>query len=396
MAIVSFVLGDCAKCGGKQTFGVVDVFATVVYRGCKRCPHNERVRLPVVKKRVLYLDQFFFSHAFREGDVRFIRAAERISRLTRLQLVAVPYSSIHEDETHQWKGREDLFKFIKATSCGQKFVSAYDVDETQIIRAFRSWLDGRPTKFELCQDDAIEERVHIWNSYYRISVGKYYGDMDLIRDLKQKSIAGLVDLFETWRRSTLTFEQDVIAEYAASGASYMDFFFAFLKRVAQGDFDAFLDSPVASMVVQHMTHILGEEMPLDERIAKCAAFLASEHFKETPNHWISARVFAELKALVKNGAYPDRERAMKRLSGFFFDVKHIATYAPYVDAFVMDQPMAELVSKPTVGIEQRYGTRVFSLGNWDDLFRWLDEVEKLGMTEEHKAGLRAAYPALLI
>jgi len=48
--------------------------------------------------------------------------------------------------------------------------------------------------------------------------------------------------------------------------------------------------------------------------------------------------------MVKEGAYTNAERAVKRLSGFYYDVKHIAIYAPYCDAFVVDQPMAELTN----------------------------------------------------
>lgn len=72
-------------------------------------------------------------------------------------------------------------------------------------------------------------------------------------------------------------------------------------------------------------------------------------------------------------------------------MKHIATYAPYCQAFVMDQPMAALMAQPTVALERRYGVRVFSLNNWDDFMRWLDGLEA-AMSDEHRAGLKAAYP----
>jgi hypothetical protein len=79
------------------------------------------------------------------------------------------------------------------------------------------------------------------------------------------------------------------------------------------------------------------------------------------------------------------------LNGFFYDVKHISTYAPYVDAFVMDQPMADLVSRPTVDLQGRFGTAVFSLHNWDAFLAWLDKLEA-DMSAEHSEGLRVAYP----
>lgn len=102
-------------------------------------------------------------------------------------------------------------------------------------------------------------------------------------------------------------------------------------------------------------------------------------------------MFATLKDMVKRGAYANREAARKRLSGVFDDINHISLYAPYCDAFVMDTPMAALVQQPTVGLEQRYGVKVFSLTNWDELLAWLDDLEA-NMSAEHKAGVVAAYP----
>ena len=85
---------------------------------------------------------------------------------------------------------------------------------------------------------------------------------------------------------------------------------------------------------------------------------------------------------MKDGAYTNFEKTVQRLSGFFYDVKHIATYAPYCDAFVVDQPMAELVRKKTVAVSERYGVHIFSLNNWDDLMIWLDRLARnVGRTQ---------------
>ncbi len=104
-------------------------------------------------------------------------------------------------------------------------------------------------------------------------------------------------------------------------------------------------------------------------------------------------MFATLKGMVKRGAYANREAAVDRLSGVFYDVKHISTYAPYCDAFFMDQAMADLVQQPGVGLEQRFGTQVYSLNNLDEFLAWLDSLEA-SMPSAHTQGLRTAYPHL--
>jgi hypothetical protein len=95
--------------------------------------------------------------------------------------------------------------------------------------------------------------------------------------------------------------------------------------------------------------------------------------------------------MVKRGAYTNREAALQRLSGFFHDVKHASIYAPYCNAFVMDQAMAALVADSRIALEKRYRVRVYSLNNWDEFLAWMDGLEA-AMTQEHRVGLQAAYP----
>jgi hypothetical protein len=394
--LVTRVLGDCSGCGGKNRFGNVSVRGDHVLRGCMSCKYSATVWLPQVRKKIIYLDQFFFSGAFREGDKRFVDAAQRISHLSALQLLVVPFSSIHEDETHQWggydgKNKENLMEFIKATSRGHEFEPAYDVERIQIIKAFQAFLAGHSPEFALKESDIVKNEIHDWDDYFRFDVGRYVGDIELIRDLKHQSVEQLVASFEGWRQSSNTFDEDLALEIRAAGKNYLDSYFQYLMRLVGGDFSALFDAPIMSTVVQHMLHYFPKETQPEDQLKQVANFFISKHFSEIPYQWLSTRMFATLKDMVKRGAYANREKALNRLSGFFHDVKHVATYAPYCDAFIMDQPMAALVADPNVGLEKRYGVKVYSLNNWEELFDWLTIVEA-EMSEEHKSGLSAAYP----
>ena len=394
--LVTRILGDCPGCGGKDRFGNVAVRGGHVLRGCKSCKFSTSIWLPETRKKILYLDQFFFSSAFRERDPRFTKAAQRIREVSALQLLAVPYSSIHEDETHQWRGydgrnKDDLMEFIKATSRGHEFEPAYDVEQTQIVRAFQAFLQGKPPAFELQQRDAIPSDIHEWDDYFRIDVGRYINDIELIRDLKRQGVELLVDAFQGWRQSKNTFEQDVTLELQESFKNYLHSYLKYAARISTGDYAALLDSPIMAMVVQTLLHCLPDDMPPEESLKKICEFFRSEHFSRIPYQWLSVRVFAVLKDMVKRGAYVDREASLQRLSGFFQDMKHVSIYAPYCDAFVMDQAMAALVADPRIGLEARYGVKVFSLNNWEEFLEWLNVLEA-GMSQEHRAGLAAAYP----
>ena len=383
--LVTHVLGDCPKCRGKLQYGNVTVKGFGVLRGCENCSYSITIPLPKIKKKILYLDQFFFSSAFKKHDPRFVKAAGRIREISASQLLVVPFSTIHEDETHQWRGfdgknKEDLMEFIKSTSRGHQFKLAYDVEESQILKAFQVFLANKPEILDLEERIAIDPVVHEWDDYFRIDVGRYLGDIELIRSLKNQSVETLVDLFPGWRISTTTFDQNVKLEMQEAAKSYMESYFKYIVRIASGDVNALFDSPITSQVVQLLLFCFSKEIPQDQQWRKISDFFISPHFSEIPHLWISARIFAVLKKKLKQGAYTNR------------DLSHIATYAPYCDAFVMDNAMASIVADPDIHLESRYGTKIFSLNNWEQLFIWLDDLEA-SMSQEHREGLIAAYPS---
>ena len=389
--LVTRVIGDCPECKRSACFGNVDIHADHVLRGCKFCKYSARVYLPPVRKALLYLDQFFFSGAFRGGDRRFVDAAARVRGLADKQLLVSPFSSVHEDETHLWARRLELYEFIKAASRGHEFQPAYEIEREQILNGFEAWLANKPANYSCDRRQALWHDVDQWDGYFRIDVGRYMGDIDVIRASKQQSISDLVDAFPEWRRSSNTFEQDVAVELHASGRSYFEAYIKYVMRIGSGDYSALIDSPIISMIVQHMLHYLPNEMAPEDQLRKCGKFFNSQHFAALPYQDIEARACATLKAQVKAGAYSNRDVALEKLRGFFYDLKHVATYAPYCQAFVMDQPMAALMAQPGIALERRYGVRVFSLNNWDEFTAWLDGLEER-MSDEHRAGLRVVYP----
>jgi len=394
--LVTRVLGDCPACGGKDRFGNVAVRGGHVLRGCMSCRFSTTVPLPASCKKILYLDQFFFSGAFREGDPRFTKAAQRIREISALQLLAVPFSSIHEDETHQWRGfngksKDDLMEFIKETSRGHRFEPSYDVEETQIVRAFQAFLQRKFPDFELQQREAIPDDIHEWDNYFRIDVGRHINDVELMRELKRESVQSLVDLFPAWQQSTNTFDQDVAIELREASKNYLNSYLRYAARIATGDFAALLNAPIMATVVESLLQHLPNDMPPDDSLKKIGEFFRSKYFAEIPYQWLSVRVFAVLKDMVKRGAYRNTEEALQRLSGFFQDTTHVSIYAPYCDAFVMDKAMAALVTDRRLALEARFGVKVFSLNNWDEFLAWLDALEA-GMSQEHQDGLAAAYP----
>ena len=347
--LVSRIIGDCPKCGGIQKYGNVSVIGNEILRGCLSCNYRKSVWLPEIRKKIIYLDQFFFSSAFRDQDERFVQAAEKIRYISDLQLLVAPFSSVHEDETHQWRGfdgknKDDLMEFIKATSRGHEFEPAYGVERKQIIRAFKAFLNRETEAFQLLERDAVDKRIHEWDNYIRIDVAHYFKDTELIRALKKSSIESLVDIFPEWRQSTNSYDQDLALEFYQAAKTYIDSYIEYMVRIAKGDNKALLDAPIISRVVESMLHrLLNDDVSADDGLKIVGDFFRSAHFTEIPYQSLRARIYVALKDMVKRGAYQNRFKAIQRLGGFFQDVDHINTYAPYCDAFVMDQAMTALV-----------------------------------------------------
>ena len=96
------------------------------------------------------------------------------------------------------KNKDDLMKFIKSTSSGDEFEPAYEVEQTQISRAYQAFVSGGSPVFQLHEDDAVEKDIHAWDDYIWVDVGRYFGDVERMRTLKYQSVEALVDAFEHW------------------------------------------------------------------------------------------------------------------------------------------------------------------------------------------------------
>ncbi|WP_188448087.1 hypothetical protein [Arenimonas maotaiensis] len=366
-------------------------------RGCMFCDYSENIPLPPLRKKIIYLDQFFFSAAFRERDSRFLEAAELIKRATSSQVLIAPFSSIHEDETHQWRGfdgrnKDDLMQFIKATSRGHQFEPSYRVEHDQILKAFESFVQNQPSDFHPDRRLAIRSDINHWEDYFRIDIREYRGDIEQIRNLKNQSVESLIkSVFPAWRKSKESFYDHVEIERRDSAKIYLNTYYEYLTRIARGDHNALFDSPISSMVVQNLFQALPKNIGIGEKYKQIDDFFRSDHFANIPNEWLSSRIFAVLREQVRNGAYQNLEESKRRLSGFLNDVKHVSIYSPFVDVMLVDQPMAAILADGRINIPSRYGTKIYSLNTWPNFLSWLQSLID-SISDDHRQGLELAYP----
>lgn len=393
MALVSYVIGACPSCGTPESYGNVMVGGNTLSRGCLHCKHWDRIPLPHLQKKVIYLDQFFFSHAFRGQHKMFVEARKRITDLALAQQIVAPYSNLHEDESQLWTEaqRAPLLQFIKQTSLGHKFSYEYEVKNQQIHRAFQAFLAGGPTAHAVERSDALERDVNEWDGYIWIDVGTFPDKHDVLKTRKDRSIDVLLDAFDTWATAPSTFKEDVRTEIRSAAMSYIEHYVDYVKSIVSGEPTAFLTANENSMMVESLLHY-HEKLPAPLRMQRIQAFFQSDYFANVPEARIGSELFAFLRHRLRQGAFKNRKKNRKRFGGLFYDVRFISAYAPYCDAMVMDNTMFQWATDPLIDLPKRFGVRLFSRRNWDEFLAYLADLAA-SQRPEVEAALKMIRPA---
>jgi len=391
--LVTRIIGKCPGCGAEAAFGNVNVSGNILLRGCFHCKYSEHFYLPALSKEVLYLDQFFLSHTFRAKLPKFVDAAKLIGELAHAQLLVCPFSTIHETETHQWRHpqQQRLWEFIKQTSRGQKFEPEYKLNHKQIFRGFERFLSSDKSAFPVNVGEALPGELNTWDDYFWIDVPRAPDNVELKRKLKKQSVYELVNIFGDWRKSTTTFEEDRRIEFQAAARSYLQCYLEMVNRLGRGDFMATIDSPVDTMIVEGLMHVDSDILDKVQRLERIITYFESPYFEEVPSEWISSGLFAVLKDRVKRGQYQNSNKAKKILSGFFYDVEFISTYAPYCQAMFVDNAMFNFMNDKLLDLSSRFGTRFFARTNWSEFLIYLESLWAK-MTTELQNALDLVYP----
>ncbi|MFZ1428112.1 MAG: hypothetical protein WAS21_15225 [Geminicoccaceae bacterium] len=390
MLITKVLPFPCPKCGSTGRFGNVHVVKDILIRGCNACGVRMKTHLPHLHKKVLYLDQSFLSLAFKDKDARYVEAVRRIADLTHRQLLVCPRSDIHEHETHLWQAdsKAALWNFVKRTARGNEFEQAYYIKDAQLNRSFKAFCDGTPIAHTVDRHDALSRDIDEWESYFYVEVGSYKSDWDAVRSGKKAGVARLVGLFDEWRSSTNTFNQDRILEADGYAGGMIILFDRSMKLLVQGCLMEYFNSSIEGNFVRHLLAAAKDRFGGEEPFSKVREYFSSEYFRQTPYVDIGCQIYALLRARVRMGQFANQEDAVKRLSGFFFDVNALSIFGPYCDGIFVDREMDRWLSDQRLSIGSRYPFKVFSAENFSKFNAFLDDVE-VGETEHIKRGVES-------
>lgn len=377
--LITYVLKEkCQKCGTAGHYDNVNISADTLQRGCNACGHWERIPLPPLKKQVIYLDQSFLSHAFRDNAKPFVAAAQRIESLASRQLVVCPYSSVHSDETRLWRheDQERLFEFIKQTARGREFAPTYSIKEAQLVASFRSFLNSGAQHYGVEERHAFRKDIHSWDDYFWIDVGpSYLVDAEEMRKGKSAAVSALVNIFDGWRKTEATFEEDRRSEALGYAQSLLTQYWEGTVKLAIGTVADYFSIPIESRFVRKLLYFDEETISFENRIERVKTFLRSDYFVNIPFIDISCQLFAVLRKLVRGGAHRNKEKAEEKLAGLYYDIDFISILGPYCDALFVDRAMRQWLMDKEANICERYHFTPFSPECWDDFHRCLDGIE---------------------
>ncbi|HSP67671.1 MAG TPA: hypothetical protein VLN48_08080 [Bryobacteraceae bacterium] len=345
-------------------------------------------------KSILYLDQNFFSSVQRGGAANEWATVPmaKVKELLDLQLLAIPYSFTHVAEADlNGEYRDALVQFIQGVARGHHFEPYWRVEEIQILKAFHAYLENAAATYQKEERDALCPSVHDWDGDYSVSVFSAARDVDRRSMHKQQALDELLKVLPQWANKARTFEDDMELEINDTARVLIDSYTTKTARLMTGDFSALIDSPVRASVVEDMWRVVKAE-GMDPAVI--GGFFRAQHFTEVPTVQLSARLFSAYRQSLRSSwtkPDPTSRKTRDKLSGFFSDIEHAATYAPYCDGYFTDKAMARLMNDQRVRVEQDFGCKVFSVENMDAFLGWLEDV-KSRMTPEHADDLRWAYP----
>ena len=240
---------ECPNCREIQ-FGILSIRCTSYSRRCRNCLHPKPpnpgfdVQLPKLSKKLLYLDQFAISELAKirsrpprqseKGSI-WDAIAARLDRLLRLQLIACPDSSIHEEESQASGFFQPLQETFKRLSAGVSFRHALHVKMQQLRDHAILFAAGRGTERPaIRRDDVLAGDLDCWQERFLV-VSSSQWDPSWIAELQRirgRVIPETEKLFVRWKSERdRSFDDFYVEERLGIGRAIVRGFAAYASQM---------------------------------------------------------------------------------------------------------------------------------------------------------------------
>lgn len=388
------LVNRCPYCNVGGKYRVYVLFGKVMVKHCRSCGRKERHSLPRVHKRIIYLDQCFYSSLYRKDDARITQVAKELHWLVDYQQVATPWSSIHEKETLQSpKERKRLLEVIKGWSFGKRLHLPHHVLGRQLHRSLQAFVQRSSYNTSIERSDAVPDDVDDWPGDMWVNIPMVYEDPDDVAALKAQYIEILVARFDAWRQMKLNYEELVAEECGELVKGLFGMFHAYQQAWSSKNPTAHLPAPAWGELVADLLRIDAGSTSGEDSIQRVQDFFLSDYFSHTPYVHICTGLYALLRRKIQEGQYTNVEKVKRAFSGLSQDIDSIATYAPYCDAMFVDATMYQWVRFNKLDVPKHYGVCFYSHENLSDMNLYLQGLRG-SLPPEVTTAVREAYPRI--
>jgi transcription elongation factor Elf1 len=350
----------CRKCGHK-TFGILLIRNNHYTRRCRDCGHSGEFRLPELRRKIIYLDQFVVSNLMKlvtpsskghervKADAFWRELYDLLIQLRRLQLIVCPYSESHENESLTFEFGSALKKMYEQLGSGNSFKSFDSIKSQQICELARAWSEEREPGFDFAPSDVLERNPNEWNERFYVTTGSNpFVAADELRRVRNEMHANIARLFTSvWRVE----EHDFAHWYHLERKGYQGWLRKAVIQSREERVKALLaHSPCREISLENLNAALpsfaevlcasleqimrfprgGTERPLEERSKLEKSFGDANRTAEAPFVKLGSLMYA---AIAMRAASGQKEPPN---SGTTSDIETVSHLMPYCDVMYID------------------------------------------------------------
>lgn len=376
-------------------------------RRCNSCffpsgGHLEFFPLPILHKKIIYLDQFLISnmmkylnpksksHEKAKENQFWGELFENIDSLCKMQLIICPDSNFHKFESLLTPFSQQLKRIYELFSHGTSFYNYEDIKLFQISDQFNKWL-GIPNRSASDCHKMIHGEINAWQERFIISMPDFDSQplIDELRDNREIAHSQLEEVFKRWKSEPKkSFDDWFNEERKAEARVLIHLHYQDLQNYSKSIFGTepieagFLIPSFATRLIMSMKNKIIEkginnEAEIDKMITD---FLTSGTFEDTPYIKIGSALFA---AMAHRAAHIGKNAPPGK--GFYNDVKMLSSLLPYCDAMFIDNECRSLLQDKDVQRVLGFTAKIFSLSNKDSFIEYLDQIRKSASKEHLKA-----------
>lgn len=382
--------GQCPKCAGAE-FGSLMFSRGSQTRRCRACWHTESRLLPVLQKKMVYLDQMAYSGMAKTLDPVWAATTapqgpfpaklfDALERALKLQLIVCPNSTVHEKESALASQPTMLRAVYEHLGNGVSFEHPVIIHQHQLGVALRAMLARQAPVYNLPRDLVLHGDPDEWMDRIRISVNLegMEPNPNLQRTVRARSHSAMLQYFEQWRSETgKKFDDWYRHERTGQAETFMILFKAhaeLLERVRTGHvpFTEEVWNPrLEAEVIPGLMRVAEQTgHSVDDALRIVLDFLFSDVGYDAPANDISAMLVA---AVARKAASGQRRPPSP---GMWNDITAIASFLPYCDAMFLDNECAGLLREEPLRTKLApFGTRIFSSKTGEAFLAYLTGLE---------------------